>query len=238
LAPFAYDLIRRGHKAIVRGRDFGNGLINLIDRLRGADIHELLERLDKYYIRESAKFMRLGERGAPLLEQMEDQCGCIIALCAGLTEIAALRERIQDIFKDYEDDGTPRDFVLLGTIHRTKGLEANNVFVLAPELIPHPRAKQEWEQEQERNLAYIAATRAKFSRDEPGRLIFVGLVPDIYHAGSNLRFPRLDLLSPKSGGGGINPIAAAPRSQSPTGGAFDRAMSLEDDAFVDDDDFE
>jgi DNA helicase-2/ATP-dependent DNA helicase PcrA len=223
LAPFAYDLIRRGIKAIVRGRDFGNGLINLIDRLRGADIHEMLARLDDYYIRESAKYMRLGERGAPFLELLEDQRGCIIALCAGLTEIVALRRRIEDIFKDYEDDGTPRDFVLLGTIHRTKGLEANNVFLLAPELIPHPRAKLEWEREQERNLAYIAATRAKFDRDHPGRLIFVGRIPSIYHA-----------LERAVVGGEPASESTAPSSAETEIVAF----SLEDEAFVEEDDGE
>jgi len=54
--------------------------------------------LDEYYIRETAKLLRLGERGGPLIEQLEDQKGCIVALCAGLNEIGALRARIESNF--------------------------------------------------------------------------------------------------------------------------------------------
>jgi superfamily I DNA/RNA helicase len=45
-------------------------------------------------------------------------------------------------------------------VHRAKGLEAKNVFILKPELLPHPMAKQPWQQEQERNIKYVAFTRA------------------------------------------------------------------------------
>ena len=49
------------------------------------------------------------------------------------------------------------------TIHKSKGLENDNVFFLAPELIPSRYATQPWQLEQERNLAYVAITRAKTS---------------------------------------------------------------------------
>jgi superfamily I DNA/RNA helicase len=171
LVPIAYELIKRHIKVSIQGKDFGRGLPTLIDTLRGADIDDLLERLVAYQEREKCKLLALGEYAGPLIEKLEDETGCIVALCSGISEIVQLRDRIETIFADYEDDGRPRDFVLLGTIHRTKGLEANNVFVLGPNLIPHPRAKKAWEHEQERNLAYIAATRAKFGPGEPGRLI-------------------------------------------------------------------
>jgi superfamily I DNA/RNA helicase len=70
--------------------------------------------------------------------------------------------------------------VVLGTVHRTKGLEAERVFVLAPDMIPHPMAKQEWEREGEKNIAWIAATRAKFTTTTPGTLVFCGHVPAIF----------------------------------------------------------
>lgn len=46
------------------------------------------------------------------------------------------------------------------TIHRSKGLEADNVFILEPELLPHPMARSSWERQQENNLHYVAITRA------------------------------------------------------------------------------
>ena len=54
------------------------------------------------------------------------------------------------------------DGILFSTVHRAKGLEADNVFLLlknAP--IPHPMAKLHWEIVQEWNCKYIAITRAK-----------------------------------------------------------------------------
>jgi superfamily I DNA/RNA helicase len=233
LASVAYRLLKRGITAMIRGRDFGQGLINFIDQLRGTDIEDLLRRLEKYYEREARKFMKLGDRGEPLLEQLEDQRGCIIALCAGLTEIVDLRDRIGSIFQDYEDDGRPRDFVLLGTIHRTKGLEANRVFVLRPDLIPHPRAKQRWEREQEANLAYIAATRAKSTPDEPGHLFFVGAIPGIYTAGSVLT-SRGDQLRIIPSTVPAQPIAGHHTAQPPSLHTTRRPLSLAADAFVDD----
>jgi superfamily I DNA/RNA helicase len=48
------------------------------------------------------------------------------------------------------------------TIHRSKGLEANRVFILNYEQLPNVKIDQKkWEKEQELNLKYVAVTRAK-----------------------------------------------------------------------------
>ncbi len=52
--------------------------------------------------------------------------------------------------------------ISLSTIHKVKGLEANRVFILDYDLLPIQRQEQQdWEVEQERNLVYVALTRAK-----------------------------------------------------------------------------
>lgn len=51
--------------------------------------------------------------------------------------------------------------VRLSTIHRVKGLEADRVFLIHPELLPHPAAQLSWQLQQEDNLKYVAITRAK-----------------------------------------------------------------------------
>lgn len=52
--------------------------------------------------------------------------------------------------------------VLFSSVHRAKGLEAKNVFLLLPPGagMPHPMAKSDWQREQERHLRYVAITRA------------------------------------------------------------------------------
>lgn len=49
----------------------------------------------------------------------------------------------------------------LMSCHKAKGLEAERVFILNPQLMPHPKATQPWEMQQEENLKYVAITRAK-----------------------------------------------------------------------------
>ncbi len=50
--------------------------------------------------------------------------------------------------------------VRLMTIHNSKGLEADRVFILGDDLTPNRNAKQDWELEQEANLRYVSYSRA------------------------------------------------------------------------------
>jgi superfamily I DNA/RNA helicase len=71
------------------------------------------------------------------------------------TNTGELKEAIANLSK------STRNPVNLTTIHGAKGLEANRVFHVRPDLVPHPRAAKDWEKEQERNLEFVALTRAK-----------------------------------------------------------------------------
>jgi ATP-dependent exoDNAse (exonuclease V) beta subunit len=75
-------------------------------------------------------------------------------------------------FRSYFDLKTPtcsqkeiphkkKEGIALSTIHKAKGLEANNVYIACPSLMPSRSATQDWEKEQEHNLMYVAFTRAK-----------------------------------------------------------------------------
>jgi len=50
---------------------------------------------------------------------------------------------------------------MLSTIHKAKGLEADRVFLLQPELIPSKFAVEDWEIEQEQKLLFVAYSRPK-----------------------------------------------------------------------------
>jgi superfamily I DNA/RNA helicase len=82
----------------------------------------------------------------------------VTSLPALLAEVAAACAKY---FADDEVPGT----VTFSTIHRSKGLEWDHVFFLAPELIPGRAARKArgWHLTQEANLAYVAVTRAKQS---------------------------------------------------------------------------
>ena len=71
--------------------------------------------------------------------------------------VEELRDAVSSIFPKDVD----HPVIWLSTVHRAKGDEAERVFLLRPELLPHPKAKSPVQAEQERNLLYVALTRAK-----------------------------------------------------------------------------
>lgn len=90
---------------------------------------------------------------------MFDKIQGIRVLSAGLSTVDELINKINIIFT-----GEKEDAITLSTIHKAKGLEAENVFILAPSLIESSLlAHHEWEVTMERNLAYVAYTRASKS---------------------------------------------------------------------------
>ena len=182
LIPAAYQLIARGIKPVIRGRDIGKGLLELISRFekRAFSLPEMVVALNEYRFHEEDHLAPLGNKAAGRLGALHDKCDCLSEMMHMASSIADLKTRIESLFSDFEADGQPRNAVIMGTVHRTKGLEAERVFVLAPELIPHPMARQTWEQVQERNLAYVAVTRSKYTKDAPGTIVFCGVVPPIY----------------------------------------------------------
>lgn len=85
-----------------------------------------------------------------------DTIKALEALSDGIVWKDELIRKIDTIFTDNDKDG-----VCLSTIHKAKGLEADNVFILCPSLMPSKYAKKEWEKKAEENLIYVAITRAK-----------------------------------------------------------------------------
>jgi len=66
---------------------------------------------------------------------------------------------ISEIRRIFSEEEAP---ITLMTAHRSKGLEADRVFILDwEEHFPHPMAKTPDEKKQEANLQYVAITRAK-----------------------------------------------------------------------------
>lgn len=174
LIPVCYNLIQRGVKAVVRGRDIGAGLEALIKKLGSPEsVDELGKNLNEYYRKETAR-LHGRKNSEALIGALTDRYETLRELMDGVDLTSQVIGKIREIFADFEADGAPKHAVILGTVHRTKGLEADRVFILAPDLIPHPMATQDWEVEQEHNIAYVAVTRSK------KHITFVGGIPEIY----------------------------------------------------------
>ncbi|ALN97154.1 hypothetical protein [Flavobacterium phage FpV4] len=81
----------------------------------------------------------------------------ITHLVIGDNKIEVLLQSLKQLFAEPEDETV----ITLCTIHKSKGLEADVVYILNEFLIPSKFAKSPMQLEQEQNLKYVARTRAK-----------------------------------------------------------------------------
>ena len=145
-------MIREGRKAVVRGRDIGKGLSDLLRRVCYGFEDIMIETLAEHGRVEVGRLLQ-SKRDAEA-QSMEDRIETLIALVGESKSLADVEAKINRIFSD-EVQG-----VTFCTIHRSKGLEADRVAIIHPELLPHPMAQQAWQLQQEKNLEYVAYTRA------------------------------------------------------------------------------
>lgn len=156
LVSCAYKLIKRGQKAIIRGRNFADDLIGLIDKLQPKDIIDLVVKVEQYKQNEIAKLEAKGGRETQI-QNMMDKCDTLSEMTEGMADLFELRDRIDTIFNDKSKEG-----VILSTVHRAKGDENKDVWILRPELMPM-KSTQAWQAEQEENIRYVAYTRSKMN---------------------------------------------------------------------------
>jgi len=72
-------------------------------------------------------------------------------------KVGELLTTFDTIFREVSEE----DAITLCTIHKSKGLEADIVYILNEDLIPSKFAVSPTQLEQEENLRYVARTRAK-----------------------------------------------------------------------------
>ena len=176
LVELCFSLIRAGRAAKIEGRSVGQGLAALAGRWKVRTTEALRGKLEKYLERETEKAAAKGDDSK--LVRVEDQVATMYCLMErgaeqGVTTVAGLQEMIKNIF---DDVGSDKSMIVLSSVHKSKGLEWRRVFLLGRgEIMPHPRARQEWQIGQEINLCYVAVTRAQETLvDVPLRVAPVG----------------------------------------------------------------
>jgi len=154
LVEYCFELIRNGIKATIRGRDIGKNLITMIRKFKKntSILTDMLYAMSEYRDLEVAKLIASNKSNQAIT--IADKVNTIVAIADGCTSIDEVESRIETIFSD-DNPG-----VLFSSVHKAKGLEAKVVFILHPELMPHPMAKQDWEKIQETNIEYVAYTRS------------------------------------------------------------------------------
>jgi len=158
LVAMAYRLIREGISVQMLGRDLGAGLARILAKHKAKPFCKLAEILVAERETAIAKAAKKSRAKAISTEDTYNSLLTIIESLPPDSTHATLAATIDRIFAV-----NPAATVTLCTVHRSKGLEWRTVYILDKHLyMPHPRAAEEgWEQQQERNLIYVAVTRAK-----------------------------------------------------------------------------
>lgn len=159
LVSLAYKLMRSHIPVMIMGKDIGAGLMSLIKRQKCDDLDALVLKLDNWAAREvAAALLKHQEAKAEAQQDKVDAIKCLIdTLGEHERTVPALLDIISRLFSDRKD----ANILKLATIHKAKGMEADTVWWLNSRACPAKWAKREWQQEQERNLCYVAITRAK-----------------------------------------------------------------------------
>jgi superfamily I DNA/RNA helicase len=81
-------------------------------------------------------------------------------LAEGINTVTEFKERVDELFKDHGQEGDHQ----LTSAHKSKGLEKDTVCIYKPSKLPLPPPKKKkgasYSYEQEKNLTYVAYTRA------------------------------------------------------------------------------
>lgn len=168
LAQVYVELLRAGKKAKILGKDFSSNLVRVINGTKEKDLNLTLNKqgvFSKLYdtlfdlLRETVRKQNIKEEEAlsnPTISSKIDEIKVLEVLSYDINTATELVERVKSIFVDNKEKG-----ITLSTIHKSKGLEAPNVYIVCKSLLPSKTAKRKWEIEQEENLMYVAYTRTK-----------------------------------------------------------------------------
>jgi len=146
LVKHCMGFLKRMMPANILGRDIGNNLSKLIKRSKKKTIKDFLSWLDNWEKLEKEKL--LAKYPNADTDGITDKAECLYNLCEDMVSLDQVKDNIEKLFKDNGESG----ITLFSSIHRIKGKENKNVFILADTL---RKSSQE-----ELNIEYVAITRS------------------------------------------------------------------------------
>jgi hypothetical protein len=153
LVSTAFQLLRASRPCYILGRDVAQQLITQVKTFKSPDLPALRVAIRSWCEKETTKF--LSSNRVARAASVRDRADCLLLFANkaqfGPTEVPLLIEKLFTV----QPNG-----IVLSTIHKAKGLEWTNVFILDQFLIGK-FASNAWQRQQEINLHYVAATRAK-----------------------------------------------------------------------------
>lgn len=182
LVTLVFDFIKRRVPAKIRGRSDTLKSIKALARKVDAISRDGMQQsslawinfesaLDDHQTEEELRLKKRYPDDQRKLDAWIDKCQSLRALYqASVDEGVRDLNRFEKWMEQFFDENI-NGAVILSTVHRAKGLEADTVYILDESKMPHPMAKTPEAMTQEMNLRYVALTRSK------RRLVFVDPKP-------------------------------------------------------------
>lgn len=146
LVSLCFRWLAAGRKATIKGRDIGQGLIAWVKGTHATTVRELERAREQWHTAEAERLIAK-ERDT---SAVDDKSDCLEALIAGCATVEAVIAKIERLFSDGDERGS----ILLTSTHRSKGLEADRVWLLRDTYCKRTGTEEE-------NLLYVAITRSK-----------------------------------------------------------------------------
>ena len=166
-------LVRAKKRAFVRGRDLGQHLQALSRQVFVRGFDNFYTKLDLFAQAEQVRLrnkLRHQSNADAVVAQRLDLIDCLTYLMEDLTARSLPTfEKLDALIRTtFGEDGSA---IVLSTVHRAKGKEANRVVILYPELMPAVYARTAEAVRGEACVQFVALTRAKHD------LVFVEAPP-------------------------------------------------------------
>ena len=155
LMRLALKLLVGGRTVEIAGKDIGQGLIKLTERVTKKNLSspEFIERLERWRDREVTKYPK---RRSSIFEKFL----ALKTLAQSHKDVEGIKKHLGKLYPDTKDKSYRPADVHLSTIHKAKGREWNDVLLLDSHLIGK-HATTEIEVKQSQNLSYVGVTRAQ-----------------------------------------------------------------------------
>lgn len=148
LIKYCMAALKIGIPANIQGRDVGSNLHFFIKKSKAKNINSFIEYVNEWREQEVSRLLSEKKDTSMAIDKAE----CLLNLCEGTLTIKDLKETIDKLFNDVDDDKK----VIFSTTHKAKGLERDRVFMLVNTYRYGPGVEGE-----EANLWYVALTRSK-----------------------------------------------------------------------------
>lgn len=167
LAKLYTYLLKRNKKCYIKGKEIGASMIGSLVKCDHDYLHQDLSQKGVFYDLYCKLFSTIKEmstaRGMTIdrvvesatVQNMIDEIETLNIIAEGVNKKDELIRKINSIFLENGEG------IMLSTIHKAKGLEAERVYILGKSLLGGSNRALDWQIKEETCLEYVAYTRAK-----------------------------------------------------------------------------